>query len=759
MVLFLSNTQFEMRLFLTLLTLCSFFLVSSVQVKAQNQSLIVKKTSSPIIIDGLLEEAIWSKTEKASNFSQYFPQDSIPAISDTEIHLAYDEEHLYVGIKCFTKGNDYSIESLRRDYSFWGFDNISILFDTYADQTNALMFGINPLGVQREAFISEGGRVRSGFDSSWDNKWIGEAQTVEGMWTAEMKIPFSTLRFKKGSKKWGMVVYRFDSQNNEISNWIALPRNRVIMDLSYSGDVVWEQELNGTSNNISIIPYASGSLSRDFEDLDQTTHLLKGSAGVDAKIGLTEALNLDITINPDFSQVEVDRQVTNLDRFEISFPERRQFFVENADLFSGFGSRRANPFFSRRIGIALDTSTDINVQNTIYYGMRLSGKLNDRLRVGLLNTQTASQVENDLPSFNYTVAAVEQNVSKRSNIGAIFVNKQAFNTEDFSGTFNNYNRNYGLEYRHVSLDNKWRGKIGFHRVDSPDDSKNKNSHMLQMVYDVRKFRLEWVHHMTGAGYNPEVGFVLRNDILLFSPEASINFYPKNSKITRHRVGLDLTWFYKLGQDDNIYFPEFSQVEKNAEVFWNLDFRNSAMLSLNLKYEDINLLEDFDPTRVQDDQIFLEGGSRYEFGSISLNYRSDRRKVFSYRIEPIFGSFYNGSRYGIRGALKYRFQPYGAIELNYNYNHIDLDAPFKTVDLWLVGPRVDLTLTKKIFFTTFLQYNNQSDNINVNARFQWRFKPVSDFFIVYSENYISDPLDQLESRNRALVIKLTYWLNL
>ena len=748
-----------MQRYLTILLIA--FLYTSVigQTEDVRNQLHISKLSTPLVLDGLLEEEVWKTSQKATGFSQSFPKDSIPALSETEISLANDEKHLYIGIRCFTAGNDYSIESLRRDFSFWGFDNISILLDTYADKTNAIMFGINPLGVIREALISEGGRVGSGFDSSWDNKWEGEAKILDNEWTAEMKIPFSTLRFKKGGQKWGMVVYRFDSQSNEISNWVAIPRNRVIMDLGYAGDVIWEENLDIKSSKLSLIPYSSVIVSRDFEDINQDKYASRIGAGIDAKIDLSEGLNLDLTVNPDFSQVEVDRQVTNLDRFEISFPERRQFFLENADLFAGFGDRRANPFFSRRIGIALDTSTNINVPNTIFYGARLSGKINPRLRVGLLNTQTAAQPENDLPSFNYTVAAVEQNVFKRSNIGFVLVNKQAFNAKDFSGTFNTYDRNYGIEYRHSSEDSKWSGKVTFHRNDSQTEAKNKNTHMTRVVYDTRKFRLEWIHHMTGAGYDPEVGFVLRKDIFLISPEASIRFFPKNEKIAQYTIGGDFTMFYKMGGDDNIYFPDFSLVEQRAELFYDIDFRNSSMLNFNFRYDDISLLDDFDPTQVQDEGIFLPGGSRFGFGAFSLSYRSDRRKLFSYRIEPLVGTFYNGTRYSLRGSIRYRYQPYGSIELNYNYNRIQLDAPFERTDLWLVGPRIDLTLNKKLFFTTFIQFNNQSENINLNARLQWRFKPVSDFFIVYSENYFSEPLNELNSRNRALVLKLTYWLNL
>ncbi len=744
------------------------FLLCTLQMSAQingtktfipDKSINVTKTELSIELDGVLDEDIWRNTVPCTGFSQYFPSDTIPALGETEVHLAYDDENLYVGIVCHTAGNKFVIESLRRDYSFFGFDNISVAFDTYQDKTNAMLFGINPAGVRREALISEGGRVHSGFDPSWDNKWDGDAKMLDDKWTAEMKIPFSTLRFKKGASKWSMIIYRFDTQHNEISNWLPITRNRIIMDLSYSGEVIWEEPLQNSKGNVSLIPYVANAVSRDYEDIDQSKLQNQFRVGGDAKISLGAGLNLDLTINPDFSQVEVDRQVTNLDRFELSFPERRQFFLENADLFGGFGATRSNPFFSRRIGIALDTATEINVQNTIYYGARLSGKINNRLRVGLLNMQTAAQVENDLPSFNYTVLAAEQNISEKSNIAFIGVNKQTFEADKFSGTFFEYNRNIGVEYRLVSNNNNWRGHVTYHLVDSPEKVANKNTHHFQLIYDVRKWRLEWMHNMIGAGYNPEVGFVPRRDIFILSPEIKHNIYPETGSISRHSIGADMTYFYKLGQDDNEYFQDFGLVETSSSVFWDLSFQNTGMLRLEFNYNDISLINDFDPTRVQEDDIFLAAGTSYNFYGLNLSYSSDRRKKFSYRLNPFYGTFYNGSRYGLNGFVRYRYQPFGSVSLQYSYNHIELATPFKTADLWLVGPRIDITLTKKVFFTTFLQYNNQSDNLNINARFQWRFQPVSDFFIVYTDNYITDPISQFDSRNRALVLKFTYWLNL
>ena len=197
------------------------------------------------------------------------------------------------------------------------------------------------------------------------------------------------------------------------------------MDLGFMGNMIWEEPLKKPGKNISLIPYVTSSFSRDFENEQQEKTQQDFNFGGDAKIGLTSGLNLDLTFNPDFSQVEVDEQVTNLERFEIQFPEKRQFFLENADLFGSFAANRLNPFFSRRIGVAIDTATGQNIQNTILYGARLSGKLNDRLRVGLLNTQTAKQEENGMPGFNYTVATAEQKVFDRSGICLLYTSDAA----------------------------------------------------------------------------------------------------------------------------------------------------------------------------------------------------------------------------------------------------------------------------------------------------------------------------------------------
>lgn len=723
--------------------------------------LTLKRTSEEMVLDGVLAEAAWFQSPPARDFWQNFPADTSLAEGRTEIFMTYDEQFLYVGVKCHSLTRDYVIPSLRRDYSYFGNDNISILFDTFNDRTNAFLFGMNPYGVRREALISNGGRQFDDFAGSWDNKWYGEAQIHDGYWVAEFAIPFKTLRYREGSTQWRFNSYRFDTQTSEVSSWIRIPQNQVIMDLGFMGDMKWEEPLPKAGPNVSIIPYLSASGARDYDEPGASTNFL-ANAGGDAKVGITSGLNLDLTFNPDFSQVEVDQQVTNLDRFEVLFPERRQFFLENADLFNSFGiSSRVNPFFSRRIGVSIDSETGQNFQNAIPFGARLSGKLNENLRVGLLNMQTARQRQAGLPQFNYTVATVQQRIMSRSNLSAIFSNKQAINPEGNDGTYNEHQRLVGLEYRIGDQRNRWQGKVFYHHLFTPVDTTVDNfAHGVQVEYLRKKYRVEWAHIYVGDGFDPEMGFVPRKDYLLVSPEAEIYTYPQQGPVSQHTIGFDYRMIYKPGNDGNTALPRWGLADRELELNWEMEFKNSARGNLSLGNTWVFLFNDFDPTRVQEDSLaILPAGSSYNYTFVGGQFRSDQRKTFFYTIEPNVGQFFNGFRAGLEGSFTFRYQPLGFLSLDYAYNHIRLEAPFKPTNLWLIGPRIDFTFSRNVFFTTFVQYNSQFENLNINARFQWRFQPVSDFFIVYTDNYLIDSFSQFAVRNRALVAKLTYWLNL
>ena len=380
-----------MKIFSSLFFITGLFL--SLQLAGQTKSLpnaFAFKLKEPIVLDGILDEAIWQDAEGWNgNFMQYFPSDTSVSNYPSRVKVAFDDTNLYLAAIMENKGpRKYVSTSLRRDYRGEQNDGISFVFDTFNDLTNAFQFGVNPYGVQREALLANGGSRAEDLNLAWDNKWYSEAKIMENHWQVEVIIPLSTIRFKEGAQNWNVNFYRIDSHTGERSTWAPIPRNIPIITTAFLRKMIFEEPLMKKGANVSLIPYVAGRTSRNF--LENSSEALTPAIGGDAKIGIGPAMNLDLTFNPDFSQVEVDQQVTNLDRFEIFFPERRQFFLENGDLFDSFGQPRSRPFFSRRIGVDIDSATGQNVQSKIIYGARLSGKLNENWRVGAMNMQTAT---------------------------------------------------------------------------------------------------------------------------------------------------------------------------------------------------------------------------------------------------------------------------------------------------------------------------------------------------------------------------------
>jgi len=720
-------------------------LLFTISVLAQeSDSLYIQKTQNSLVLDGVIDEAFWFQQAPSKNFYQYFPDNGKTATLQSEMYFSYDEDNFLVAVKCYSKSNDYVVPSLKRDYQAGGSDSFTWMFDTFNDGSNALFFGVNPEGVLREGTIANGGSEGSDFSTAWDNKWKGKTHRGDKYWSAELVIPFSTLRFKSDSRTWRVGAYRFDSQTNEISTIIEVPNNQGITNLAFMKYMVWEEPIAKNNKSISLIPYTSGGIIRDYEDVDQTKSVLQSKIGGDAKIGVTTGLNLDLTINPDFSQVEVDRQVTDLDRFEIFLPERRQFFVENADLFNSFGDRRINPFFSRRIGISTDTLSGDRIENPIMAGARLTGKINNNWRVGLINMQTQKDRQNDLPSFNYTIAAVQRKVFARSSVGFIFVNRDNFTDFD-SETYDPYNRVMGIDYNLATKDNTWNGKTFYHRSFTPDKNANKQfAHGLELNYTNDLIQIGWEHQYVGEGYNAQIGFVPRTNFFRISPNLEFNFQLNNGIINQHGPGMD----YDLLTD-----PDLNKTDESIGGFYFFSFTNNSRLSVSATRTFTLLTDDFE---ILADQPLLLAGTEFNYTQYRIRFRSDRRKPLSYSINPTFGNFFNANLVALNANVQYRFQPYGSISIEANFNRLILEAPFKTTNLILIGPRLDITFSKKLFLTTFLQYNNQIENFNINARFQWRFAPVSDFFIVYTDNYNTDGFI---NRNKALIAKFSYWFNL
>lgn len=717
------------------------------QAFSQQVNAFAFKVKDPIVLDGVLDEEIWTSEEGWNdNFTQYFPYDTSAAAAQSRVKIAFDENNLYLAAVMFNNGpRKYVSTSLRRDYRGEQNDGISFVFDTFNDKTNAFQFGINPYGVQREALLANGGARSEDLNLAWDNKWFARASIHENHWQIEAIIPLSTLRFKDGAQNWNVNFYRIDSHLGERSTWAPIPRNFPIISTAFSRKLIFEEPLKKNSANISLIPYMAARTSTNY--LEGTSEKLTPAFGGDAKVGIGPALNLDLTFNPDFSQVEVDQQVTNLDRFEIFFPERRQFFLENGDLFASFGHPLARPFFSRRIGVDRDEATGQNVQNKIIYGARLSGKVTDDWRVGLMNMQTATEEERGIVGKNFSVMAVQKKVFSRSNVGLIFVDRESLAVDEFQSLFDPtaYNRMLGVEYNLASEDNRWTGKALYHRTFESTEKEAPRTLNAYLLYSDLHWRWSISYLDIGAGYNPEVGFVPRVDYKRFNPDLGYRFFPKSTFINSHgpQAEYELRWNEAFGSTD-----------RDIKFQYEVRFQSLAQLTFGYTNSYIYLFDDFDPTRTGGEP--LPAGTDYTTDRFGFEFRSNPRQPFNVRLEGQAGEYFTGDIASLRSEIAWRIGYIANIGMNFSYNRIRLPEPQNDADLLLVGPRIDLTFSKSLFWTTFIQYNNQIENININTRLQWRFAPVSDFFLVYTDNYFPD---SFSPKQRSLVLKLNYWLNI
>lgn len=727
--------------FVLVTILCSYVLFS----QSDPKSFTVKYIDDIIKVDGIMDESVWEIAESASDFHQYFPSDTTLAFQQTDIKMLYNNTTLYVGIKLNTEGDNYVIPSLQRDYRAGGNDNISLMFDTFNDGTNAFLFGMNPYGVRREALISNGGSGPSGFTTSWDVKWKGETKIYEGYYICELAIPLTSFKFRQGETKWRFNSYRFDMQSNETSSWMKIPQNQLVYSLAFMGDMIFEKPLGKSRTPMALIPYINGILAKDYENNEEFNNF---NVGGDAKISIGNGMNLDVTLNPDFSNVQVDNVIVNLSRFQVALPERRQFFIDNNDLFGSFGNERdANPFFSRRIGIAKNKD-DETIENGIVGGVRLSGKLNENWRLGLLNIQTEEDEENEIASNNNTVLALQKKMFSRSNLSFIFVNRQSFGEYDFLEETDRYNRVVGLDYNLASADNTWTGKLFYHKSFARDIGNRDASGGMDLRYNSRFFNFGLRGNFVGNDFRSDLGFVRRQDIVAARPFVEFNFWPQKGKLNSHgfRISPNAIWRPTL---------DYKNTDYNIFLSWQARFKSQEEFSVRMFNRYTFLTEEFDPTGT-DGAVGLPGDIGYYYTSYEMQFQSDRRRVFSYSVQPGYGDFYNGNRFVMEGDLSLRLQPKMLLSLGVNYNSIMLPEPYASREIWLVSPRIELTFNKSVFWSTLIQYSNQADYLGINSRLQWRFAPLSDLFLVYNDNYF---VNTFMPRTRSINLKLTYWLNI
>jgi Domain of unknown function (DUF5916)/Carbohydrate family 9 binding domain-like len=729
---------------LLFLWLSPLFLLAQKLDNQTNKQVFIKKANSAIKIDGDLDDASWTDAAEMKDFIDKYPQNGGLSRIKTNVKITYDENYLYVGAICFAT-KPYIISTLKRDISLINNDGLSVVLDPVNIKSNGFSFGCSAYGVQTESLVSAGSRDPN---FEWDTKWFSEVKQYDDRYTIEMAIPFKALRYENGKNEWGINIIRSDMKTGEFSTWANVPIQFPGFDLGYLGKMIWDEAPRSKKNNISLLPYISASYSKE---VNKTTggfdEITKPNIGFDAKIALSSSLNLDVTTNPDFSQVDVDKQVTNLTRFDIFLPERRTFFLENGDIFTNFGVPPIRPFFSRTVGLDAD-----GLPQPILYGLRLTGNVRKNTRIGLMNTHTLGK--GNTAGQNVSMATIQQNIHGRSYIKGMFLNRQAFESSKILDA--NYGRNAGLEAAFISNDGKWTVTGAYHVSDKPTVKGKNDFALFSINFSGRNFSIfsdiapvqENFYADQGfiariKNYDAEKGVFVRQGFIQSYSTGKYNFYPKKSGDWFQRQDLSIENFLVLN-------PNRSFNERNTTFSYHLTLKNTVNLTIAAVNSDIAL--NF-PTSFK--TVKPLPTDRYHFNNANVMFLSDKRKLFSYSLTGKIGSFYNGTIQSGAVGLIYRVRPWGNFETNYEYNRLQFPVEYGSSQLQLFGGKVEINFNRNLAWTTFVQINTQNDRFNFNSRFQWRFKPMSDLFLVYTDNYSrSDKLPKY----RALVLKLSYWLN-
>jgi hypothetical protein len=689
-------------------------------------------------IDGdVLNDEVWKSITPIEEMWQGKPNSGFPATEKTEIRIGLTENTFYLSVVCYDKEPDRLVVSdARRDATLDNTDSFLFILDTYHDSQNGFMFGTNPIGIEYDAQVDNegqgnftGNRMQSGtvggFNLNWDASWEVKSITGDFGWSAEFAIPLRTLRFASGKDQvWGINFQRNIRKTNEIDYWAALPIQFDMKRLSLAGTLTG---LNLKSpGNLKLIPYVLGQATRDYAQPDSETEY-RPAVGMDVKYSITPAVTLDLTYNTDFAQVEVDQQQINLDRFNLFFPEKRPFFLENAGFFSVGSPGEVDLFFSRKIG--LDASGQ---RVPIIGGGRLSGKLNNT-SFGFLNMFT-DEVNNDnettsIQKNNFTVARVSHQFAQRSYFGGMFVNRAGMGDLE-----NDYNRT-------VAVDGRWGfGKkaqlFGFYSKSiTPGDSINTDAFRLQGNYEWNGLRLNLSYQQVSEGFNPEVGFLLRSAYR--KPEIMI--------------------YKQLRMNGKFGLLEL-RPHTTYRSYWNFDnFLETSFLHLDNHWVWVNGLEihtgiNFttegvvNPFEISKD-IWVPAGT-YNHQEAQIVVMTNPSKPIYVSTRSILGGSFGGTRYinsvtlGMRSGDKFNS------ELSLAVNDVNLpDGDFVAS---ILGARISYSFRPRINLQSFIQYNSSADLWSANIRFSLLEQANTGLFVVYNEVYQYGVIN-----NRSLTIKYTH----
>ena len=699
-------------------SLLIFFPLFHIQSNAQNfnpenfkiSALRIKNNS--ITADGILSEDSWRAAEAITELTMCEPTFGIPASEKTHIKILYDEDNIYVGVTCYYKNiNDLVATNLshRQDSND---DQIAIVFDTFLDRTKGYCFMTNAYGAKNEGYIDG----VSGYDENWNDVWLVAAKINDNNWSAEFKIPLRILRFPYREKQsWGFNIYRSLARKNERSYWAPIPPQHTVINLSLAGRITGLKGL-AVKRNLQFRPYALAGASKQ---MDSGSSEKTSEAGFDIKYVPVPNFAFDFTYNTDFAQIESDEEQVNLTRFSLFYPEKRDFFLENSQLFLFGLPMKVQPFFSRSIGIYQGKSVPI------LYGARLTGK-SGKNNIGLLNMTT--EEKHGQPKTNYSVIRFRRDVLKNSNMGFIITNQ-----ENGSG----FNRCWGIDSDiWLTRDSRIRGF--YSSVDSREINDKRSALSLHYSLNRDLFQFTFGYINLKENYKPAMGFVILGNVLDYSGIIRKSFRPNKWGIRKINF---------MGIYDYIFTQEHKEFMKVhvLQISADLDSGDRIYLSFNNTseqlYEDFNIYSN----------ILIPTGD-YAYNNLDIGFMFNERRKLSGLVSLLFGDFYDGTKstLTLSGLLKVNKHLKIGNEIEYN----DVDLPYGNFITFISRWKISLAFTSGMSLKTYIQYNSTFKELSSNIRFHLLHGNDNDLYLVYN-NIISKTGSKFLRKYSAAALKLNY----
>lgn len=701
------------------------------------------RVTEPLRIDGTLDERVYQDVLAISDFIQTEPIEGVPSSEQTEVWVLFDRDYLYVSGRCWDSApeSEWIVNEMRRDsMNILQNENFAFLIDTFYDRRNGVLFQVNPIGGRMDGQITD----ERNWNGDWNPIWNVQPGRFEGGWTFEAAIPFRSLRYRPGREQtWGLQLRRRIRWKNELSYITRIPAsvgNLGAFQASLAATLVGIEVPDG-GRNIEIKPYAITDLTTDRTTVPEVSNAFGGNVGLDLKYNVTQNLVTDLTVNTDFAQVEADEQQVNLTRFSLFFPEKREFFLENQGLF-GFGGGRTGPFgngnapvlfYSRRIG--LQDGREVPMQ----LGGRLTGRIG-RFSLGVMNVQTGDEPVTGTRATNFSVVRLKRDLLRRSSIGMIFTGRSVSTLGTGSS------ETYGLDgtfsfYDNLNINTYWA------QTSTPGSRDDDVSYRAQLDYSGDRYGVELEHLIVGDDFNPEVGFLRRDDFE--RSFGSFRFSPRPQSIAAIRK---LSW---EGRFD--YFANRAGVVETrlAQGRFGIEFENSDRFNVEFT-QSYEFLEE--PFEIASDVTIPVGG--YSFQDVLTSFEFGRQRRISGRLSAQHGGFYSGTKTsvefgvgggGFRGGSRLELTPRLSVEPGLSLNWLDLaEGQFTTQ---LVTARTTYTVTPLMFVSALLQGNASNHSLGANIRFRWEYQPGSELFVVYNEqrDTLTPRFPELE--NRAFIIKV------